>query len=135
MAIYRIGGYTGGLVREAPETPIIDSPEKGEKLLLKALNGIEKYSRQLVFSHDKLIFDLKNRLENVGKVAEAALSKENEFINDFQLVSENQFREFDKLMEITDDLANQLVYVDKLFTDVNQLSDLLTSLEQMISSR
>ena len=129
MAIYRIGGYTGSLVREQPEIPQINTPEKGEPLLLKSLGQIEDYSRSLVLAHDQLINEIKNRLEKIGNISIQSQNENIKILNEFNYLINQEIRDFDKIINETEELSKELVLVDQLYSDVNRLSDLLTSLE------
>ena len=117
------------LVREQPEIPQINTPEKGEPLLLKSLGQIEDYSRSLVLAHDQLINEIKNRLEKIGNISIQSQNENIKILNEFNYLINQEIRDFDKIINETEELSKELVLVDQLYSDVNRLSDLLTSLE------
>ena len=134
MAIFRSSGYAADLVDEMQEIPKIDTPEKGEPNILDALNCVENYARNLIISSNRLTLELKNRVENAGEIALSSLKQNERKIEEFNQNVSKEFESFDKFLVSLDVLFSSFDEIDKLYNDVLYLSDLLTSLEQYVSS-
>ena len=134
MAIFRSSGYAADLVDEMQEIPKIDTPEKGEPNILDALNCIENYARNLIISSNRLTLELKNRVKNAGEIALSSLKQNERKIEEFNQNVSKEFESFDKFLVSLDVLFSSFDEIDKLYNDVLYLSDLLTSLEQYVSS-
>lgn len=130
MAIYRVGGYATALTRDIPEEPTINTPEKGEPLLLKALADIEDYSKSLVIAHDQIISELRTKLDKMGDISCHALQQNTKITAEFQALVKQESSELDKIADSVEEIVAQLSSVDDLYSNVCKLSDLLTSLEQ-----
>lgn len=131
MAIYRCGGYTGNLVREEIEVPEISSPSKGEPLLLKTLEAIEEYSKTLIVTSNRLTTELHSKAEQAASVASKALEVHQERIDSFKSIAQDQMTQLDQVISNVEHICGNLSYVDQLYNDVCQLSDFLTTLEQI----
>ena len=135
MAIYRIGGYAPGIIRDVPEEPPINTPEKGEPMLLKALGYIEDYSKNLVLQHDQMLQNISKKLNAAGKIACDALDQQNKVTGEFANASALEISKFDKLVSDVEAVVNELSCIDDLYDDVCRLSDLLSSLEQIAAAK
>ena len=135
MAIYRMGGYATSIVREIPEEPTINTPEKGEAMLLQALANIEDYSKQLVIAHQEMLQKIGSKLEAAGKIACDALDQHKKITGEFANASALEIMNFEKLVSNVEAVADELSCVGDLYDDVCRLSDLLTSVEQYAAQK
>ena len=135
MAIYRMGGYATSLIRETPEEPLINTPEKGEPLILQALANIEDYSKQLVIAHKEMLSKIGEKLENAGKIACKAMEQQHKITGEFSNATALEISQFEKLVSSVEAAVEELNCVDDFYDDVCRLSDLLTSLEQYIAQK
>ena len=130
MAIYRAGGYAVGLIQEPLSEPKINTPEAGESLLLKSLQNLEDYSKTLVITHSQMTTELKKRVKKAAEISLLATNNLEKMINEFQGITQQEFSQFDQILDELEDIAQSLSCVDELYNDVLQLSDILTSIEQ-----
>lgn len=132
MAIYRVGGYATGIIREQPELPPINSPEKGEPLLISALQAIEEYSKSLVIQNNEMLIKIRGKLDSAGEIAINALEISHKATTEFASITENEIEQFDKMVSDIESLVEELQCVDVLHNDICQLSDMLTNVEQNV---
>ena len=129
MAIYRIGGYAPGLIRDAEEEPKINSPDSGEPLLLKSLEELEEYSRYLVLRTNTVTEQLKQKMLDSSKISLSALESLHTILNEFSQNSREEIAKFDQLVSTAESIGAELSCIDDIYKDVLQLSDMLSSLE------
>lgn len=135
MAIYRMSGYTTAITRDVVEEPKINTPEKGEPLLLKALADIEDYSKYLVLAHQELLSKISNKLNSAGDIASLALQQNTKIASEFASIAKQEGDQLDKIATAVEEIVNELSSVDDLYTNVCKLSDLLSSLEQIAKTK